>query len=134
MSSIELTREIVKPAKDPIRKHVWPVRITAKGSGIDSKIFVYHAAMDDDPLLGDIFEAVASVLQLNEVPPDKPATLDGVVIPFYRLSVLEYDARSAEQAEHIWAVVQEDADDLSKNFDSAKNLEGIEVVIVGGDA
>jgi hypothetical protein len=133
MASIELTREIVKPSEDPVLKHVWKVRITAKGTGIESEVFVYHAAMDDDPIQGDIFEAVASVPQMNELPIDNPATIEGgQVIPYYRKDVLEYDARSPDQAEYIWDSVQKDIGDLVENFNSAQNLTGVEVVNITG--
>lgn len=128
--SIKLTRESVQPEGEPLVQHVWPIKITAEGTGIDSEIFVYHAAAGDDPIEGDIFIAVASVPQMDELPKDNPALLDGEIIPFYRKSVLEFAARNPEQAEYIWEEVQKDVDDLVVNTNTFERLGPVEEVII----
>lgn len=130
--SITLQRESVSPSQAPPRQHTWPLRIIATSNlaGLSSKIFVFHAALSDDLIKGDVFEAVASVSQLMELPEDTPITGGDVIVPFYRLDRLEWFCHSAEEAEDLWNKIQEDVQDLVNNFRSKENLESSEVIVI----
>ena len=116
---LTLTRETVA-YQDTDLQHNWPLRVTAVGTdGLPSEIFVYHAGMPGQPE-EDIFECVASVQQLAELPLTRPEP--DFAIPYYRLNVLEVWCRSALQAETVWQELKEEADILVENWLAATAL------------
>jgi hypothetical protein len=118
--AVQLTRNSVILVEDTVHsRHVWPLQVTAvsQEEGLSSKMFVYHAEMQDDPYQGDVFECVASVQQMTELPEDEPGTgQDGNMIPYYRTDTLLFHCRSTEEAEDLWEKVQADVKDLLQNF------------------
>jgi hypothetical protein len=134
-ANIKLTRFISEDQALPdTRRQAWPVSILAEGIDIDDNIFVYHVGKADDPLHGDKFEAVASVNQMFELPKSQgvSVTLE-TGIPFYRHNVLEYVARSAEEAERIWKEVVKEVELLVRNWDSANRLRGADFAVITSD-
>lgn len=131
MSSIALTRYISEAHESGQlpRQQSWPITITAVGVDMPSEIFVYHIDQEGDPLEGDIFEAVASPQQLYELPANAAAVISSDdQIPYYRRSVLEFLARSADEAQYIWETVQEEVAILVRDFNAGNTLLGIERV------
>jgi len=117
--SIVLTVDSVISVEDEVtNQHVWPLVITAVSSqsGLSSKIFVYHAEWGDDPYQGDVFECVASVQQMTEIPEDAPGGGEGDnQTPYYRSDVLSFHCRSADEASDLLKKVQADVKDLLQN-------------------
>lgn len=114
-------------------QHVWPLKIVAESDeeGLSSKIFVFHAEDGDDPYQGDVFECVASVQQMVEIPEDESGIgEDGNNIPYFRSEVLQFNCRSEYEAEELWAKVQVDVKDLLQNFRAASNLTTVETVTI----
>lgn len=116
--------------------HTFPFKVTvtaSSGEAMSPKIFVYHAnsMVKGEASDADLFEAVASVHQLMELPPDKPAydpALPDKYYPYYRTSVLLFHCRSEEEAEELWLKVQEDIGDLTRSFAAATALRVVEAV------
>lgn len=113
-------------------QHVWPLKVetTSSVTGLSSKVFVYHSTMGRDPYQGDSFECVASLQQMTELPEDVPMTLEGKVIPYYRKNICEFNCRSAEEADELWAAVIENVQILVSNYRASKELEVQETVEV----
>lgn len=118
MASIILTRLASEEhaAGELPRQSAWPISITASGVDMPSEIFVYHAG--DYLQQGDVFEVVASPLQLQELPTEtkQPGC------PYYRRSRLDLLCRSAEEAEYVWLTVKEEVEFLVRDFNSSTNL------------
>lgn len=130
MAGISLTRSGLD-TEDKEGQHVWPLKVIATSSetGLGSKIFVYHAAMSDDAYEGDIFECVASMQQMKDIPEDSPALEDDTyVVPYYRTNSFVVDCRSPEEAEELWEAVKEDVGDLITNFRSLATLDNLETI------
>lgn len=134
-ANIKLTRFISEDESLPdAQRQAWPVSILAEGIDIDDHIFVYHVGKQDDPLQGDKFEAVASVNQMFELPKNQGTSLTiETGIPFYRSNILEYVARSAEEAERIWKEIVKEVDLLVRNWDSASRLRGTDFAVITAD-
>ncbi len=122
---IDLTKEtlhaVVKEGQ-----HVWPLKITANSiqAGLSSSIFVFHASLDADPYEGDVFEAIASVQQMTEIPENAPAVdSNGELCPYYRSNTLTFYARSPAEAEDLWNDILEDVDDLTRNWAALTSLQ-----------
>lgn len=132
--SYTITRSSLPAVSVPQRQHTWPLQVVVTGSHGDygPKVFVYHAAMGDDPYKGDRCECVASVSQMLETPEDAATAsdADGRIIPFYRLASGLFLCHSAVEAEELWAKVQEDIADLVENLSSAGLLASSEVVVL----
>lgn len=133
--SITLTRKSLTLEKNRPCQHNWTIEITAESDDpeLDSRIFVFHAAEDDDPIQGDMFSNVASLQDMNIIPADAPTTLeneDGTenLIPFYRLSKVTFDCYTADEAERIWRVVKLDTQNLLREYKAARNMQNEEVV------
>jgi len=127
---IGLIREALE-VQEIANQHVWPLKVTAISSIADlpSKIFVYHAAMNDDDFMGDVFEVIASVQQLTEIPEDSPGVIDdNLQVPYYRRDTLLYHCRYPEEAEDLWEKVQEEVIMLIRNWKSMQNLEQYETL------
>lgn len=111
----------------------WPLEVVATSSeaGLSSKIFVYHANLDDDAYQGDIFECVASVQQMLDLPEDAAVQENGeYVVPYYRTDRMVADTRHPDDAETLWADVQEDVEDLLKNWRASQALSTLETVTI----
>jgi len=129
MAKISLTRFISEAhqAGGLPRQQAWPITIVAVGEDIDSEVFIYHVQKDGDPLEGDIFEAVASPQQIYEVPKTPgAATSENTQVPYYRRDTVEFLARSAQEADDIWRIVNEDVEILVRDFNAGATLLGIE--------
>jgi hypothetical protein len=126
---ITLTREATVP-DDTDSRHNWPLRVTATTTdSFPPEIFVYHAGMPGQPD-EDVFECVASVQQLAELPVGRPADAELLAIPYYRLDVLEVWCRDALQLETAWEELMEEADMLVENWISASNMSETETYTV----
>jgi len=127
--SISLTRSAVETFANDASVHTWPLRVTCVSTdpAVPNEIFVYHAAQNDDPLVGDIFECVASVHQLQDIGL-APIYEDGLTVPYYRSDSLEFHCRSATEAEELWVKIQADALDLLRNAQALAALAAIETV------
>ncbi len=129
--SLSLVREALSIEEPVPGQHVWPLKVTATSTtdGLPSEIFVYHSALDDDPLFGDLFECVASVHQLDEIGTEPVEDNgDGTSIPYYRSDELQFNCRSAAEAEDLWIKVQADVLDLVNNFNARDSLVEEETV------
>lgn len=109
----------------PLIKHLvdgqtmWLLEIHASSTlGINSsKIFVYHASMNDDKFEGDVFEAVTSVHQVAVIPEDTSIDFDALrVIPYYRSNVLKHFVNDPVEAELLWNDIKEDVQELSEQL------------------
>jgi hypothetical protein len=139
--AMTLTRESVGGVKG--QRHVWPLRVTLSQDDnedpdlrVPHKIFVYHVA---PPFAGDgkpVFEAVASVSQVSEIPEDAPilAPVNGEVVPYYRTNVMEFDCRSLAEADDLWKEIKAEVSEFLTNWNSWKNLAADEEVALDPDA
>lgn len=98
--------------------HAWPMEVSANTpEGAPDAIFVYHASGDDDPYEGDVFEAVASVQQIRDLPENAPAHDDnGQLVPYYRKAKAVFMTRSPSEAEELWQAIIDDVDDLTRSL------------------
>lgn len=114
--------------------HTYPIKVTATANGgevMSPKVFVYHAKKKGEASDDDLFEAVASVHQLMEIPPDKPVydpEDPDAYIPYYRTGVMHFHCRSEDEANELWEKVKEDIDDLVLNHIAANALRTVETV------
>jgi hypothetical protein len=89
--------------------------------------------MGDDPYQGDVFECVASIQQMSEIPEDAPGVGEGGnLVPYYRKDVLTFYCRNSEQADSLWEKVQADVRDLLRNHRAMQNLLTSETVTISG--
>jgi len=129
MSNMRLERYAATalPAGDV---HVWPIKVVATSllAGLPGQIFVYQAAQDGDPLgLGDRFVAVATLPQLSEI--GLLPVMDGESrCPYYRRNTLEFDCRTAEEAELVWERAKIDVQSLLDNYNAARAMSLAETV------
>ena len=128
--SLTLTRSAVAETEPVPGQHSWPLEVTAVSTTVNfpSEIFVYHASMGDDPLVGDLFECVASLNQLYEIGLT-PVDTEEETIPYYRSDTLTFSCRSAQEAEDLWIKIQADSLDLLNNFKAINNLTEVETVV-----
>lgn len=111
---IELHRHpLVSIYQDSLVLWLFKVEATSSTEAIPSAIFVHHAAMGDDRYEGDVFEAVASVNQIGELPEDSALdSIEGKAIPYYRSNTLVCLLNNPKEAEDLWVDIQEDVDEL----------------------
>jgi hypothetical protein len=132
--TITLIKSTLQPGFFPgaCPQHVWPLKVQAISTipGLANAIFVYHAAMDDDPYQGDTFSCVARVQQMTELPANAATTLEGRVIPFYRKDTLLFQCSSAAEAESLWQSVQDNVQALSENWKASGLVVPLETVII----
>lgn len=124
-ASLTLTRKGTDPAELPggLQQHNWLLIVEARGNLIPSEIFVWHAAVINDAVPGDRFEAVASVHQLEAVPTEfRRPQKGGQLCPYYRTRRLELFCRNAEEADRVWTSLQADAKQLVNNWNLKDNL------------
>lgn len=132
MAGIDLERSGLD-TQEVNNQHVWTLKVVATSNEPDlsAKIFVYHANMDDDAYEGDIFECVASVQQMLDLPEDAATTEDGeYVVPYYRSDVMLIDLRHPDYADDLWEDIQADVTDLVNNWRAAQSLSSIETVTI----
>lgn len=105
-------------------QYTWPLIINAESTrvGLDSEIFVYHAAYGDDSYLGDVFECVASVQQMNELPVGSAVEEHDKLIPYYRRADVTFYASSAKEADDLWEDIKSDVDDLVLSWQALNDL------------
>jgi hypothetical protein len=104
--SLTITRQsVVTPTID--NQHSWPLKITSISNtpNLPSEIFVFRAAMNDDPYNGDAFQCVASLSQIEELT-TSPVSTDENYIPFYRSDTLNLVFRSVEELQYYWNEIQ----------------------------
>jgi hypothetical protein len=118
MISIQLTK--TEPSAAPEQPHVWPLRVVAVATGRDSAIFVYRAGEAD---VGDVFECVASVAQMDELPKAGAAKLEeNLQIPFFRKNELIFNCRSIVERAQLWKKIQAHVQLLVDNLNASENL------------
>lgn len=107
-------------------RHVWPLKVAVVSltQELTNNIFVFHAALQDDLYCGDVFECVASVQQLTDLPENKAAYDDnGQLVPYYRTNSLIFNARTPAEAEELWEAIKDDTEDLARNWAALNNFE-----------
>ena len=100
-------------------KVYWLFKLKAvpKSGNMPHKIFVHHAAMNDDRYEGDIFEAICSVQQLEDLPDDVAMeSVEGQVLPYYRSDMMACLVESLEEADDLWECIKEDVSELVDQF------------------
>jgi hypothetical protein len=127
---ITLTFEQVDPQE--IQNGSWPLRVTASSDveGLDSSIFVYHAQNELQTTPGDICEAVASIIQMNEVPIDEPGTINGILIPFYRKDSAEFHFPTAEALADGIEIIKEDTFRLIRQHEMFDLISETQVEVI----
>lgn len=128
--SIMLTFEAV--AEEEIGKLSWPLRVSASSNeeGLDSNIFVFHAQSMEGASAGDMCEAVASIVQMNELPIDNPTTIDGAPIPFYRKSSAEFHFHTSDALNEAIEIIKEDTASLLRAFRTFNLIQEQQVVTI----
>ena len=99
--------------------------------GMSSKIFVYHrgSVNPDTGEFQDIYEAVASPAQMDEIPPDAPYSPDGLTqVPYYRTDLCQFVTRTVEELDELWTIIQEDVADLVDCLNKLATLQTPETV------
>jgi len=129
---LTLTRYQDDPLINVPTRHVWPLRLVAVSDDeavISSAVFVYH--IDADGYSDDLFECVASVQQMDDLP-DSPAggvvIVDGRTVPYYRAADATFNCRSIDHREEVWDLIRDDVEALVKNTKLTQNLGPTEVV------
>jgi hypothetical protein len=131
---IQLTRYDIDPRLNKDKVRAYPLTIRAKGfNGAPSEIFIYHRLDTVDPYNGDVFEAVATPIQIEELPLNCSAEFleQEQQIPFYRKDLVELYTRSLQEAEYIWEEIKDQTKDFIQNFRYLNDLVGVETVEVG---
>lgn len=108
MAGINLEKEYLTADPSIPGLNVISVTATADEPGLDDAIFVYRTISDTNPMPGDIFQCVASYSQVQELPIDTPETVDGVLIPDYRVATAKFVTTDPSDFEEIWAIIQSD--------------------------
>jgi hypothetical protein len=110
-------------------QHTWPLKIVCtpdNGSTLSPKIFVFHAVKPDVAGPEDVFEAVASVHQMQDIPIDQPHYVAGdptKCVPYYRLAELTWHCLSSAEADDLWEHIKADVTDLVGNQKALDNLK-----------
>lgn len=116
-------------------QHAWGLKITALGSGgAPSDIFVYQRAKAGDTR-GDLFVAVASVSQLQELGVNEPALPEDPAeqMPYYRRSEAVFVCRHADEADETWDKVEGDVQALVANLTAAETFSEVAKVDITAD-
>lgn len=92
----------------------WKLSLTCTSdTDFSPAIFIYHSTMGDDDYEGDIFEAVASIHQMQDIPEGDPVySVEDRVIPFYRKNTCEVLVSSPREAYDLWEDIKEDIQEL----------------------
>lgn len=108
---------------DPDQQKGYGMMVRAEAEEMDPEIFVYHRMRPTDPYHGDLFEAVASINQYEEVPAYEPKVVsDDEIIPYYRRNQMEVYARTPSELEEIWAYLQVDVGQLVRDYNATEIL------------
>lgn len=119
---ITLTRQTCEPSESDL-KIVWPLRVTATSSGdLPAAIFVYHCGAFGDPD-ADVFECVASPVQIEQLPETRPTGDNLLLQPYYRQSEVVIFCASAQQAADVWEELKAEAINLVAEWRDAATLE-----------
>lgn len=120
MITVQLTKtEPVATAEQP---HIWPLRVVAVSSGGDSAIFVYRVGSDPTD---HVFECVASVAQMDELPKAGAAKIEeNLQIPYFRQSEVVFNCRSTAERVEIWKKLQYHVQLLVDNLNAATSEFG----------
>lgn len=129
-TSITLTRLGMDPdTLEAGQQQVWRLVIQAQAEGtIPAEIFVHRVGMAGALLEGDIFECVASVSQMHELPRLGGAVSPDSQLPFYRSNQLELVLRTPEEVERVWKLIREDVALLVRNWAAMERLLAVEIV------
>lgn len=120
MSQITLTKYIsdLNAAPPGDQRQGWVLEVTATSEDLDPAVFVYHLG---DGLLGDRFEAVASIFQMEELPPEQvDRAVSGSQVPYYRSAELKLLCRSAVDLEFYWQQIVNEVALLVRNINAAQ--------------
>lgn len=106
------------------------LKVTAVSTepGLGSEIFVYHAKDLDVATEGDIFEVIASPMQMEDLPINNPVVVDDVTVPFYRLNEVSLVFSNYDQLEDAWRIIQEDTTYLIEQYRLTNTLELVETI------
>jgi hypothetical protein len=108
------------------------MEVHAVAVNMTPKVFIYHRGPVDLETgeFQDIYEAVASPAQLDEIPPDKPYTPEGSAtqIPYFRTDTLQFVTRTREELAYLWQLVQDDVQQLVNDVNSFEELDIVETV------
>jgi hypothetical protein len=114
----------------------WFLRVTSRSyePGLSGKIFVYRSAQEKSAYnTGDVFETVASIKQMQDIPEDCPASIEGEQVNYYRSHIFEAYFTTASEVEDAWRIIQEDTRLLINQHRVALYVENYEVVNIQGD-
>lgn len=127
---IRLTFEAIEEPE--LAKLSWPLRVTAvsETEGLDSNIFVYHAQSISNPTPGDMCEAVASIVQMNELPVGAPSEIDGQPIPFYRKDTAEFHFHNSDALDDAIEIIKADTAALLRAFRAFELMQEQQVVTI----
>lgn len=132
MPGLTLTKEALSPEEiNP--EGAWFLRVTCTSDeqGLNSKIFVYKAATPGTFYnTGDVFETVASIQQMQDIPEDEPTFAEDYTVPYYRLAVFEAYFTHPDFLNEAWSIIQEDAQLLLAQFRTAESLVDSETVTI----
>lgn len=113
-------------------RQAWALTVIAEGSVIPSEIFVYKNIPANAPVPGDVFECIATVSDIYELPAMQGIPLTRIYqIPFYRRAQLDIVCRSEAEMLRIWSEVQCQVAELVANYNASLNLSSIESVTIG---
>jgi len=101
------------------------------GSGADPNVFLFLRDVLNpyDQTIDDLFQGVASVVDMAEYPVGEPN--NNTTYPMFRLDFFEIDLRTTELAQKTWLLVQEEVSNLLLILDRMEQLEPTEEVWVG---
>ena len=119
---ITLTREAAV-AIDTDTAIDWPLKVTAvvTDSDLPPEIFVYHCGMTAYPE-NDVFECVASIVQIEQLPTTRPTGDALLVQPYYRQADVTIYCAYAQQAADVWEELKVEADILASEWARAQDL------------
>ena len=132
--SLKVTKSELKRAKSNSCNANWSVTFTAESTftDMDSSIFVFQATDDNDPIEGDRFNNVASLADMDSLPKDAPADIEGDLtenyVPFYRKSTVTLDFNNVNEADRAWTIIQLDSRNLVREYHNREKLKPVEEV------
>ena len=111
----------------------YPLIVRASGFNIPSEIFIYHAINSENPYSGDLFEAIATPSQIEELPLNKPFFSDtNEGVPFYRRNQLEVYFRSLDELNDFWEELKSQTNTLVKNYKVMEDMVNTKLVKLTG--
>ena len=128
-ASVKLTRyDTLHDPDVPDKMGSYPLVIRAEGIGMADEIFVYHLMGAADPYTNDIFEAVATPNQIEELPRNQATETDGdgEQIPYYRSKEAILYLRYPEELEEVWNDILRDVRGLVRNYNAMNRIVATE--------